>query len=208
MKYLRYILILIMKVVGKIIGVPMFYLLLPLRFYVTNRVFNYVLQNDIHLPRLIKKQYVLVGDKYIPQVKSYKEFILKDEGYIAYKKVSMVEYYFALCIWIWFDNDSNYDTHDGIPEEETPEKPFGNTWDLGDKRAEYPIVDGTKTFKWVLRNSFYNANYMFEEVAEGSKNAFYVKLSKLGWHFGFIPYTNSTRQGRMVWFTEDYDKLD
>ena len=54
MKYLRYILILVLKLVGKIIGVPMFYLLLPFRAYARNRVYNYVLQNDIYLPRLIE----------------------------------------------------------------------------------------------------------------------------------------------------------
>lgn len=30
MKYLRYVLILVLKLVGKVVGVPMFYLLLPL----------------------------------------------------------------------------------------------------------------------------------------------------------------------------------
>ena len=27
-------------------------------------------------------------------------------------------------------------------------------------------------------------------------------------YFGYIPYSNSSRKGRLVWFTEDYDKLD
>ena len=65
-----------------------------------------------------------------------------------------------------------------------------------------------KTFKWICRNTFYNANYMFEEIRETDKNNFYIKFTKLGWHFGYMPYTNSTRKGRMVYFSEDYDKLD
>lgn len=65
-----------------------------------------------------------------------------------------------------------------------------------------------KTFKWICRNTFYNANYMFEEIRENSKYNFYIKLPKFGIHFGYIPYSNSTRKGRMVWFREDYDKLD
>ena len=56
---------------------------------------------------------------------------------------------------------------------ETLDKPFWNTFDLGDLRAEYPIVDGMKTFKWICRNSYYNANYMFEEIRENDKNNFF-----------------------------------
>ena len=111
-------------------------------------------------------------------------------------------------IWVWFDDDSNYDTHDGSESLETLDKPFGNTFDLGDLRAEYPIVDGMKTFRWICRNTFYNFNYMFEEIRENSKYNFYIKFPKLKWHFGYIHYSNSTRKGRMVWFSEDYDKLD
>ena len=208
MKYLRFIVILISKLVGKIIGVPMFYLLLPFRDYARNRVYNYVLKNNIYLLRLEEKQYKLEGNIYYPMVISKKQYNLRDKGYIVYKDVSTLEYYLALFIWIWFDDDSNYDTHDGNETEETIDKPFGNTWDIGDLRGLHPIVDGKKTFYWICRNAFYNANYMFEEIREDDKNNFYIKFTKLGWHFGFIPYTNSTRKGRMVYFSEDYDKLD
>ena len=210
MKYLRYILILVLKLVGKVVGVPMFYLLLSFRAYARNRVYNYVLQNDIYLPRLIERNWYNRNETmcYFPQNKSRKVFNLKNDGYIKYKKVSFLEYCLALFIWVWFDDDSNYDTHDGVETNETINKPFGNTFDLGDLRAEYPIVDGMKTFKWICRNTFYNANYMFEEIRENDKNFFYIQLPKLKWHFGFIPYSNSTRKGRMVYFSEDYDKLD
>ena len=57
----------------------------------------------------------------------------------------------ALFIWVWFDDDSNYDTHDGVETNETLDKPFGNTFDLGDLRGVYPIVDGMKTFKWICK---------------------------------------------------------
>ena len=208
MKYLRYILILVLKLVGKIIGVPMFYLLLPFRAYARNRVYNYVLQNNIYLKRLEEREYKLSGFGYAITKASHKKFRLHGLGFIEYKKVSFLEYCLALFIWVWFDDDSNYDTHDGVETEETIDKPFGNTFDLGDLRAEYPIVDGMKTFKWVLRNSYYNANYMLEEIREHNKYNFYIKLPKLGFHFGYIPYTNSTRKGRLVYFSEDYDKLD
>ncbi len=208
MKYLRYILILVLKLVGKIIGVPMFYLLLPFRAYARNRVYNYVLQNNVYLKRLEDRDYKLSGFGYAITKASHKKFRLNGLGFIEYKKVSFLEYCLALFIWVWFDDDSNYDTHDGVETEETIDKPFGNAFDLGDLRAEYPIVDGMKTFKWICRNSFYNANYMLEEIRENDKNFFYIQFPKLKWHFGYIPYSNSTHKGKLVYFNEDYKKLD
>lgn len=212
MKYLRYMYILLDKLKGKIIGVVVFYMLSHkrIRAYARNRVYNYVLQNDIFLPRLLERKWTLDTETmcYYPMNKSKKAFMLKNRAYIKYNKVSKFEYFFAFRLWRWFDDDSNYDTHDGVETEETIDKPFGNAFDLGDLRAEYPITDGMKTFKWVLRNSYYNANYMLEEIRENDKNFFYIQFPKLKWHFGFIPYSNSTRKGRMVYFSEDYDKLD
>lgn len=212
MKYFRYTLIIVMKLLGKIIGIPIFYLTLPFRGYSRNRVYNYVLQNDIYLTRLLERKWTLDEEKqmYFPQNKSIKVFNLKNDAYIKYRKVSKLEYYFALMLWIWVDDDSNYDTHDGIPEEETPLKPFGNTFDLGDKRGEFPLIDTKKTFFWICRNTFYNFNYMFEEIRENDKNNFYVKFSIFGFttHWGFIPYSNSVKKGRLVYFREDYNRLD
>lgn len=210
MKYLRYVLILVLKLVGKIIGVPMFYLLLPFRAYARNRVYNYVLQNNVYLKRLEDREYKLSGFGYAITKASHKNFRLNGLGFIEYKKVSFLEYCLALFIWVWFDDDSNYDTHDGIETNETSDKPFGNTFDLGDLRAEYPIVDGMKTFKWICRNSFYNANYMFEEIRENDKNNFFKVIKIFGFTtiWGYIPYENSTRKGRLVFWQEDLDKID
>ena len=66
MKYLRYILILVLKLVGKVVGVPMFYLLLPFRAYARNRVYNYVLQNNVYLKRLEEIDYKLDNGVYYP----------------------------------------------------------------------------------------------------------------------------------------------
>lgn len=225
MKYARYALIFASKVIGKIIGIPVFYLLLPLRGYARNRVHNYVLQNDVYLPRLLDRDWRLgLDDAYRPHNKSYKLFALKDRAYIARRNVSRLEYLFALSIWVWFDDDSNYDTHDGKPEEETASSPFGTAWDLGDLRAQHPVVDRKKTWRWIVRNTFYNANYMFEEIREDDPNNFYhltkrrypiirlerwrPRIEMTRFHFGYIPHSNSTRMGRMVWFTEDLDKID
>lgn len=206
MKYFRYLLIILMKLLGKIIGIPIFYLLLPFRAYSRNRVYNYVLQNNIYLPRLLDRKWVFNSETklYFPANKSKKTFNLKNDAYIQYRKVSKLEYYFALSMWIWFDDDSNYDTHDGIPEEESLNKPFGNTFDLGDLRGDYPIVNGMRTLQWISRNTFYNFNYMFEECLPTNKNFFYIKFESKGWHFGYIP--TGKRTGRMVWFSEDWGR--
>ena len=210
MKYLRYILILVLNLVGKVVGVPMFYLLLPFRAYARNRVYNYVLQNNVYLKRLEEREYKLSGFGYAITKASHKKFRLNGLGFIEYKKVSFLEYCLALFIWVWFDDDSNYDTHDGNESEETIIKPFGNTFDLGDLRAEYPIVDGMKTFKWICRNTFYNANYMFEEIREHNKYNFFKVIKIFGFTtiWGYIPYENSTRKGRLVFWQEDLDKID
>ena len=210
MKYLRYILILVLNLVGKVVGVPMFYLLLPFRAYARNRVYNYVLQNNVYLKRLEERDYKLDNGVYYPTIISKKSFKLKNDGYIKYKKVSFLEYCLALFIWVWFDDDSNYDTHDGSESLETLDKPFGNTFDLGDLRGQYPIVDGMKTFKWICRNIFYNANYMFEEIRENDKNNFFKVIKIFGFTtiWGYIPYENSTRKGRLVFWQEDLDKID
>lgn len=210
MKYLRFILILVLKLIGKVVGVPMFYLLLPFRAYARNRVYNYVLKNNIYLKRLEEREYKLSGFGYATTKASYKNFRLNGLGFIEYKKVSFLEYCLALFIWAWFDDDSNYDTHDGVETEETIDNPFGNAFDLGDLRAEYPIIDGMKTFKWICRNSFYNFNYMFEEIRENDKNNFFKVIKIFGFTtiWGYIPYANSERKGRACFLREDYDKLD
>lgn len=188
----------------------MFYILLPFRAYARNRVYNYVLQNNVYLKRLEEKNYVLENGVYYPLNLSKKDYKLRDKGYIKYKKVSKIEYFLALFIWIWFDDDSNYDTHNGSEKEETILKPFGNTWDLGDLRGEYPIVDTKKTFFWICRNTFYNANYLFEEIRENDKNFFYFQVKLFGFitHWGFVPYTNSVRKGRLVYWREDLKYID
>lgn len=205
-----------------------------LRGYSTHIVFNYVLQNNIWLPRLLERKYVLGEDGiYRPTV--IKNGVLM-KGYIVKRDVSYVLYQFVLWVlWIWVDNDSGRDTASqaftgklangevwkwlpkflrNIAKKEyeymlsTPLH-YGNVWNLGDARKDNcPEWHFMGSLYWLIRNTAYNFNYMFEECAKDSKDYFYIQFPKLGWHFGYIPYTNSERQGRMVWFSEDYDKLD
>ncbi len=215
MKYLRYILIILFKLFCKVFGLFWYWIALPFRAYARNRVYNYVLQNDLHLPRLSERK---------PQLSKWHDDILRYflsdihkvqernditiRGYIKYRKVSWIEFQFCFWfIWGWVDDDSNHDTMSG---GYIKGKIYGNTFDLGDVRGLYPEFELKESWAWVVRNTAYNFNYYFEEIAEKSKYNFYHRFTTkwFDWHFGFIPYSNSERQGRMVWFSEDIDRID
>ena len=204
MKYLRYITIALFKLVSKIIGIPLFYIAVPFRAYARSVVYNYVLENKIYLPRLLERKPKFSSGYYtLSDVHNVNRL-----GYIRYRKVSKLQYTLVLwLIWIWVDDDSNHDTMSGGEREGLV---YGNAFDLGDVRKHFPEFEFVESSKWMLRNTAYNFNYMFEEVAEGSKQAFYHRITTrfFDWHFGYIPYTNSVRKGRAVWFSEDIKYLD
>lgn len=79
-----------------------FYILLPLRHKARHIVYNYVLQNDIYLPRLLERDYEYnwLTKKYYPKNVSNKQFSLKDKGYINYEKINSFRYYLWLCVWV------------------------------------------------------------------------------------------------------------
>lgn len=196
------------------------------RRYNTNAVFNYCLQNNVHLPRLNE-----IGWYYDKETNCYLNNI-EPKGYIKYRKISKPEFVFAFLLWLWVDSDSENDTTDqGIIMDRIINKEFlkwmpdffrnivkkekekavtkgfiGKAWSYGDARkSEWYWIS---SILWIFRNTAYGWNYLLEEIAEDSKYNFYIQFPKLGWHFGYIPYSNSTRKGRMVWFSEDFDKLD
>ena len=208
MKYLRYIAIIAFKLFAKVFGLVWYWVAVPFRAYARNTVHNYVLGNGVYLNRLEEREPTLVGSGYqLKDVHHVKDRNDKNiVGFIKYRKVSWLEYQLVFwLLWGWVDDDSNHDTMSGGQRDGMV---YGNTFDLGDVRGQYPEFEWKESTAWLVRNTAYNFNYMFEEIAENSKYNFYYKFNKLGWHFGFIPYTNSTRQGRMVWFSEDYNKLD
>lgn len=206
-----------------------------LRGYSTNVVFNYVLQNNIWLPRLLERKWELDSESMLYYPMAIKSGVAA-KGYLKYRKISKLEYVLVLwLLWIWVDNDSGRDTASQaftyklslgevwswLPEyfrnivkkeyQRMLDNSFwyGNAWNLGDARKDNsPEWYWIASIYWLIRNTAYNFNYMFEECAEDDPKYFYIEFPKLGWHFGYIPYTNSERKGRMVWFSEDYDKLD
>lgn len=221
-KYLRYLLIVLFKLISKTpIGWIMFHLVRPFRKYARNTIYNYVLENDVYLKRLLERKPTLLNGYYV--LETYKKLTVL--GTVKYKKVSKLKYYLTLCfIWIWLDDDSNYDTTDLLFAEKVSQglhftwlpkfikdkvakeveqiklSQFGNSFDLGDGRYEnfYPV----SSTLWNIRNTAYNFVYMFEECLPSNKNFFYIKFDKLGWHFGYLP--KGERVGRLVYFSEDF----
>lgn len=163
MKYLRYLAICIFKLISKTpIWWIMFHLVRPFRKYARNVVYNYVLQNDVYLKRLLERKPKYIDGYYeITNIRG-----TKDTGVIKYRKISWIEYNLVVrLIWIWLDDDSNYDTTDltfaskvaqwlhftwlpkFIVNKVTKEvelmkaDQFGNSFDLGDNKKErfYPV---------------------------------------------------------------------
>ena len=103
-------------------------------------------------------------------------------------------------------------------------QPDGTVFSLGNNVQ--PFWTPMLSTLWMFRNLAYNFNYSQEEIRENDPNNFYyrtkwkfpsfkedketgkLKLVWTNWHWGYIPYTNSTRKGRLVFLWEDIDKLD
>lgn len=78
------------------------------------------------------------------------------------------------------------------------------SWGLNTRLASYLLnMNDIEESVWLDKVAEIKAT-----IQEVDKNNFYIKLPKLGWHFGYIPYSNSVRKGRLVYFSEDIDKID
>lgn len=232
-KYIRYVLIAIWALVSKLVGLVWFYIL-PIwtRRYATNVVFNYCLENDKYLKRLQERP---IGSLINGEYKIY-PYHGTNGGYIKYRKTSWLEYQLVFWfLWGWIDSDSNYDTTDlgfmkkvvtgdhfsWLPQigkdrvakeiaELRKSGVYGNAFDLGDARVSEWY--GLSSTLWMIRNTAYGFNYMLQECLPEDKNWFYKHYPSKGWHFGYLPRTKldgtaQNRVGRLVWFTEDVDKI-
>lgn len=180
----------------KVFGLVWFYVAVPFRKYARNTVYNYVLQNDIYLKRLLERPILPLenGQYYINPYHG------TNGGYIKYRKISLVEYQLVYwLIWGWLDDDANYDTFDQgyvdtILNNERMKwfpkqllkgcegKQFGNSFDLGDKRSKEFHFWGSTL--WNIRNTAYNFKYM-QAVEEPSKEMHNVKFSIFGYLFEY-----------------------
>lgn len=224
MKYLSYTARLVWMLIRKFpfIGIPMTFLAIPFRAYARNTVYNYVLANGVYLKRLLERPIIEHDDYY--EIQPYHD---TQGGYIKKRRVSIGEYQFAYYIlWQWLDDDSWFDTWSmsynesivGTKSDESfrlqwlPEfikeslrqdlgnaSLGGNSFDIGDKRAEVPMFGFWSVLLWSIRNTAYNSKYMTWEENR-PEYLFYHKIGT--WNFGYLP--DGKRKGRMVygWYTK------
>jgi len=105
-------------------------------------------------------------------------------GYIAKRNVNTFMFYIIVfLIYGWLDSDSNEDTTDKGHIQRIIDNPgkwdiwgrlfrrwlkpvdtvYGNTFDLGDIRAEYPYFHWANTAVWNCRNTAMNFKYLWYE---------------------------------------------
>lgn len=193
-KYLRYITILLWTAVRKVIGLLWYFIAVPFRKYARNVVYNYVLQNDIYLKRLLERPIVDSGNGW-----TIKPYHGTAGGYITFREVSFIEYQFVYWfIWGWLDDDSFCDTTSKVFLEEhikderlqqihpdiklltCLDKCNGNAFDKGD--AIESNWCWWMSIKWNIRNTAYNFKYMQWEENR-PEMLFYHKI--YNYHFGY-----------------------
>lgn len=182
----------------KVFGLVWFFVVMHFRRYANNVVFNYVLQNNIYLKRLLERPITR------PHKWNYyiQPFHNTNGGVIKFRKISYVEYILVyFIIWGWLDADTNNDTFDTgynntiingerlkwMPEfiikrlhsanfhAESP----GNSFDLGDsKKSEFFFW---ASFLWLIRNTAMNFAYMQRNSTE---QYCYKKIGK--YEFGWV----------------------
>lgn len=167
-KYIEYSAILIWHVISKIIGYLWFYVILPFRRYANNTVFNYVLQNNIYLKRLLERPIEKVADGWV--IHPYHD---TQGGFIKFRHVSYLEYKLVYwIIWGFLDSDANDDTFDiwrvnALKSEskimayllkDATSIQYGNAFDLGDNRKNSFHLFATMF--WNNRNTAQNFLYM------------------------------------------------
>ncbi len=203
MKYLKYLGALLWTPIRKIWGLIWFPIIAwnpKLRAWSRNYHYNYVLQNGLYLARLAERKPEWDEDSEAWIIAPYHG---TKGGYIKYRKVNYLvaklNYWF---IWGWLDDDSNYDTTDlvfidsilnnerfqWLPEKvkrslrrfRERELVYGNTFDIGDKRGDFPIYHFFASNLWNIRNTSYNFKY---SQWANNKQHFYFRLGsyEFGW---------------------------
>jgi len=201
MKYLYYVFVLFTVILRRLVF-PLIFLVIPFRARLNNIVFNYHLQNDVPIKRLLERNPKRVEDGW--QLSNWHS---SDTGFIKYHKVSKIKYYLALPFWLLLDADAMADTYDAgfdktiINGERKKWMPqfikdklqldvkkydscnvVGNTFDLGDRRADCPLYGFWSVFWWTLRNPAYNFNYKFNQMSKNGKEFKIIIFNRLfGW---------------------------
>lgn len=199
-KYIRYVNILLFTVFRKVFGLVWYFVAVPFRGYARNVVYNYALENNVYIKRLLERP--LTRTRIDWQIAPFHG---SEGGYIKDNIITACEYYFVYWfIWGWLDDDSNQDTYaEGynttlinrerltwLPEfiinslKKTNDKSvlFGNTFDIGDKRAEHPAFSFWASCLWTVRNTAYNFKYVQWEENRPEMIFYHeIKGFRLGW---------------------------
>lgn len=201
MKYLEYTLSVPMTVFNKLFGLVWPYAVVWFRGWARGIVHSYTLENGFACKRLMER---------IPEWDGY-GWVLHDvhgvgrNGYIGKRDVSWLKYIVAKhVVWKWLDDDSNEDTfarghsleyisgkrrwpvfNDWLIarlKKEVEGTTYGNTFDLGDYRAESPNFGLMSMLIWNTRNVVQNAAYLDDVMCDESK-VFQWRLGKymFGW---------------------------
>lgn len=208
MKYIYYTFILFTVMLRRVVF-PLIFIVIPFRKYLRNTVYNYHLNNNIILKRLWERKPKLSGkavnnNYWVLDGGSHSSC----KGLVKRRNITKLEYYTILPMWLLLDDDSNEDTYDKgfnqtiiegkrkpwMPKfivkslKEANDKAYsceirGNSFDLGDKRAECPLFDFWATFWWTLRNPAYNFNYKFQQLC---KPELAFKVVVVGRVFGWL----------------------
>jgi len=202
MKYLHYFIVLGTVILRRLVF-PLIFIAIPFRKQLNNIVFNYHLQNGIPLKRLLER-----SPKRVDNGWELNNLHSDTKGFIKYNEVSKLKYYSVVFFWLLLDSDCNDDTYDAgfnktiVTEQRKKWIPefikdclyrdvikaekcniIGNTFDLGDKRAECRLYGFWSIFWWTLRNPAYNFNYKFNQMAKNGKEFKFIIFGRLfGWH--------------------------
>jgi len=211
MKYIYWIFVLGTVILRRLIF-PLIYLVIPLRKYIRNVIYNYHLNNGIILKRLWERNPSLNydGTKWLLNGGTHSSIT----GTVQKRDVSKLLYWFILPMWLLLDDDANEDTYSsgfnetitkgerkkwmpkrikgsleqGIQDSIDCELSCnikGNSFDLGDERARCPLFNFWSVFWWTLRNPAYNFNYKFNQLCD-DKLVFKIVIA--GRVFGWLEH--------------------
>jgi len=207
----QYILVLFLVVLRRLLF-PLAFLVIPFRGYLRNTIYNYHLNNDIVLKRLYERMPKLSirhdreNKAYSVWILDGRQHS-SCRGIIRRKHITLAQYILALPLWLLLDDDCNEDTYDkGFNQTivEGIRKPWlpsfirrslardidkanmisvrGNSFDLGDIRADYPLFGFWSVLLWSIRNPAYNFNYKFNQLCTNRRVFSVVIFNRIfGW---------------------------
>jgi len=176
---------------AKVFGLVWYWFVVPFRAYSRSVVHSYALDpsNDVRIKRLDERNpewSELLKGWYLTPLPQHDVKIVH-RGFVKYRKVSKLHFWLVVfLLWGWVDDDSNHDTFDTGHndrylsgdlkwhpmtllfrfelEEANRKATYGNAFDIGDYRADYPNFSIPAALIWNTRNTAYNFNYLLLNI--------------------------------------------